>query len=50
MKSIKMMGYTSTLFDMVQAQRLIELNLSKSFRAMGLWRMIICEMNQNKKS
>ena len=41
MKSIKMMGLSSVLFDTLQAQRTRELDLSKSFRVLGLYRMLI---------
>lgn len=46
MKSIKVMGFSSLMFDVLQAQRVIELELSKSFRTMGLWRMLLCETPQ----
>ncbi|XMA07310.1 hypothetical protein WAI453_000101 [Rhynchosporium graminicola] len=41
MKSVKMMGLSNTLMDTLQIQRVMELNLSKKFRVMGMWRMII---------
>ncbi|CZT41190.1 related to multidrug resistance protein [Rhynchosporium secalis] len=41
MKSVKMMGLSNILMDTLQIQRVMELNLSKKFRVMGMWRMII---------
>jgi len=43
MKSVKMMGLSGSLFDTLQNQRVRELDLSKYFRIMGMWRMILCE-------
>ncbi len=43
MKSVKMMGLSSMLFDTLQSQRVRELNLSKKFRVMGMWRMMLCK-------
>jgi ATP-binding cassette subfamily C (CFTR/MRP) protein 1 len=43
MKSVKMMGLSRTLFDTLHNHRIRELNLSKHFRMMGLWRMLLCE-------
>ncbi|KAF4624451.1 hypothetical protein G7Y89_g13720 [Cudoniella acicularis] len=41
MKSVKMMGLSSNLFDTLQNHRIRELNLSKHFRIMSLWRMLL---------
>ncbi|KAH7350682.1 P-loop containing nucleoside triphosphate hydrolase protein [Rhexocercosporidium sp. MPI-PUGE-AT-0058] len=41
MKSIKMMGLTNVLSNTLQSQRVRELDLSKKFRVMGVWRMIL---------
>ncbi|KAH7420082.1 putative multidrug resistance protein, partial [Cadophora sp. MPI-SDFR-AT-0126] len=41
MKSVKMMGLSNVLSKTLQNQRVRELNLSKKFRVMGLWRMIL---------
>jgi ATP-binding cassette subfamily C (CFTR/MRP) protein 1 len=43
MKSVKMMGLSDTLFDTLQSQRVRELELSKRFRVMNIWRIILCE-------
>jgi hypothetical protein len=31
------------LFDTLQSQRIRELELSKKFRVMNIWRIILCE-------
>ncbi|KUJ15922.1 P-loop containing nucleoside triphosphate hydrolase protein [Mollisia scopiformis] len=41
MKSVKMMGLSNFLTDTLQNQRIRELDLSKHFRVMGLWRMML---------
>lgn len=41
MKSVKMMGLSPLLTDTLQGQRIRELDLSKHFRIMGLWRMML---------
>ncbi|PVH85137.1 putative multidrug resistance protein [Cadophora sp. DSE1049] len=41
MKSVKMMGLSDILSTTLQNQRVRELNLSKKFRVMGMWRMIL---------
>ncbi|KAF8857368.1 putative multidrug resistance protein [Acephala macrosclerotiorum] len=41
MKSVKMMGLSDILTDTLQSQRVRELDLSKHFRVMGLWRMML---------
>ncbi|KAL2071871.1 hypothetical protein VTL71DRAFT_13106 [Oculimacula yallundae] len=41
MKSVKMMGLSNIMSETLQTQRLRELDLSKSFRVMGMWRMIL---------
>ena len=43
MKSVKMMGLSEILFDSLQSQRVRELNLSKRFRVMMMWRMLLCK-------
>lgn len=43
MKSVKMMGLSNVLFDTLQSQRVRELDLSKKFRVMGMWRMMLCK-------
>jgi ATP-binding cassette subfamily C (CFTR/MRP) protein 1 len=43
MKSVKMMGLSDKLFDTLQSQRVRELELSKKFRVMNIWRIILCE-------
>lgn len=43
MKSVKMMGLGDILFDTLQSQRVRELDLSKRFRVMMMWRMLLCE-------
>ena len=43
MKSVKMMGVSSNLFDTLNSHRIRELNLSKQFRMMSLWRILTCE-------
>jgi len=43
MKSVKMMGLSDVLSDTLQSQRVRELELSKKFRVMGMWRMLLCE-------
>jgi ATP-binding cassette subfamily C (CFTR/MRP) protein 1 len=42
MKSVKMMGLERVLFDTIQSQRVRELDLSKRFRVMMMWRMLLC--------
>jgi len=42
MKSVKMMGLSNNLFDTLNSLRIQELNLSKRFRMMSLWRILIC--------
>jgi hypothetical protein len=43
MKSVKMMGFSKILFETLQSQRIRELDLSKRFRVMMLWRLMLCE-------
>lgn len=43
MKSVKMMGLSGNLFDTLHTHRVRELELSKNFRVMGVWRMLLCE-------
>jgi ATP-binding cassette, subfamily C (CFTR/MRP), member 1 len=43
MKSVKMMGLSDCLSENLQNQRLFELELSKKFRMMGLWRLLLCK-------
>lgn len=47
MKSVKMMGLSDTLFDTLQSQRVHELQLSKKFRVMGFWRLLLCEWSRD---
>jgi ATP-binding cassette subfamily C (CFTR/MRP) protein 1 len=44
MKSVKMMGLSDYLFDSIQKQRVRELDLSKRFRILGMFRMILCKV------
>jgi ATP-binding cassette, subfamily C (CFTR/MRP), member 1 len=44
MKSVKMMGLSDHLFDSIQKQRVRELDLSKRFRVLGMFRMILCKV------
>ncbi|CZR60647.1 related to multidrug resistance protein [Phialocephala subalpina] len=46
MKSVKMMGLSNILTDTLQDQRVRELDLSKHFRVMGLWRMMLSFLPQ----
>ncbi|TVY44829.1 ABC transporter, partial [Lachnellula subtilissima] len=41
MKSVKMMGISDNLSESLQKQRMFELELSKKFRVMGLWRLLL---------
>lgn len=41
MKSVKMMGFSDYLFTTLQSQRIRELNLSKKFRVMGIFRLLL---------
>jgi ATP-binding cassette subfamily C (CFTR/MRP) protein 1 len=41
MKSVKMMGLSNTLFDTLDSHRIRELNMSKRFRVMNLWRLLL---------
>ncbi len=43
MKSVKMMGLSDNMFETLDGYRSRELNLSKRFRWMSLWRMLLCE-------
>lgn len=43
MKSVKMMGLSDKLFDTLDSHRIRELNFSKQFRMMSLWRLLLCE-------
>lgn len=43
MKSVKMMGLSDILFESLHKQRVWELGLSKNFRYMNLWRLLLCE-------
>lgn len=45
MKSVKMLGYSNILFNILQTKRVEELDISKNFRLMSVWRMIICKCN-----
>jgi ABC-type multidrug transport system fused ATPase/permease subunit len=44
MKSVKMMGLSDYLFESIQKQRVRELDLSKRFRILGMFRMILCKI------
>jgi ABC-type multidrug transport system fused ATPase/permease subunit len=44
MKSVKMMGLSDYLFDSIQMQRIRELELSKRFRVLSSWRLILCKI------
>jgi hypothetical protein len=44
MKSVKMMGLSNILFDIIQNHRVRELELSKQYRVMSLWRVLLCEV------
>jgi len=48
MKSVKMMGLSNNLFNTLDAHRVRELNLSKHFRLMGLYRVALCEYHSFK--
>ncbi|TVY83108.1 ABC transporter FUM19 [Lachnellula suecica] len=41
MKSVKMMGLSDHLFEILQGQRIREIDFSKKFRHMGLWRLLL---------
>ncbi|RFU32078.1 hypothetical protein B7463_g4239, partial [Scytalidium lignicola] len=41
MKSVKMMGLSKILTDSLQSQRIQELEMSKKFRLMSLWRLLL---------
>ncbi|TVY29246.1 ABC transporter [Lachnellula hyalina] len=41
MKSVKMMGISDNLSESLQKHRIFELELSKKFRVMGLWRLLL---------
>lgn len=43
MKSVKMMGLSDKLSDTLNNHRIEELKLSKQFRIMSLWRVLLCE-------
>jgi hypothetical protein len=43
MKSVKMMGLSDVLFESLQSQRVWELGLSKKFRDLNTWRLLLCE-------
>ena len=38
MKAVKMMGLSDTLYSMIQNQRIRELDLSRRFRVLAVWR------------
>ena len=42
MKSVKMMGLSNKLFATLDDHRIQEINLSKNFRVMSLWRLFLC--------
>jgi ATP-binding cassette, subfamily C (CFTR/MRP), member 1 len=44
MKSVKMMGLSNILFDTTQSQRVHELEVSKKYRVLALWRLLLCEL------
>jgi ATP-binding cassette subfamily C (CFTR/MRP) protein 1 len=43
MKSVKMMGLSNVLFDTIHGQRVHELEASKKYRVLALWRLLLCE-------
>lgn len=43
MKSLKMMGLSNKLFDVLDDQRIRELDLSKRLRVMSVWARFFCE-------
>lgn len=46
MKSVKMMGLSDILSETIQSQRVRELDLSRKYRVMSLWRLLLCESFQ----
>jgi ATP-binding cassette subfamily C (CFTR/MRP) protein 1 len=44
MKSVKLMGLSDYLFESIQGQRVRELDLSKKFRVLGMFRMLLCKL------
>lgn len=45
MKSIKMMGLSDSMFEVLNNQRIRELNLQKRFRVNNIWKWMSCELH-----
>ena len=43
MKSVKMMGFSSNLFETLNGHRMRELEHMKQFRTLSIWRLLTCE-------
>lgn len=47
MKSVKMTGLSNVIFNIIQGQRVHELEVSKKYRVMALWRLVLCKLSLN---